>query len=111
MQRAMLSRALVAGPRLLLLDEPTNHLDPARQAALLTWLERLHGTTAVVLATHDLALAAICDRVALFGGGRLARLGSARDVLSPENLARSLGVTVRRLDDPDGGPPLFRVVS
>ncbi len=110
-QRAVLARALVAGPRLLLLDEPTNHLDPARQAALLAWLERLHGSVAVVLATHDLALAACCDRIALLHDGHLAALGSPAEVLTPENLARTLGVQVRRLDDPNGGPPLLRVVA
>jgi iron complex transport system ATP-binding protein len=110
-QRAVLSRALVADPRLLLLDEPTNHLDPAHQATLLRWFDRLHGQTAVVLATHDLALAATCDRVALLDGGRLSLLGPASEVLTPENLVRTLGVSVRRLDDPAGGPSLFRVVG
>ncbi len=110
-QRAVLSRALVADPRLLLLDEPTNHLDPARQATLLRWFDRLRGNTAVVLATHDLALAATCDRVALLDGGRVSQLGAAREMLTPDNLTRTLGVSVRRLDDPNGGPPLFRVVS
>jgi len=110
-QRAALSRALVANPRLLLLDEPTNHLDPAHQAALLACFERLRGATSVVLATHDLGLAATCDRVALFDGGRLSTLGNAREVLTPENLRRTQGVGVRRVEDPDGGPPLFRVVT
>ena len=110
-QRALLSRALIAGPRVLLLDEPTNHLDPARQATLLRWFERLRGETAVVLATHDLALAATCDRVALLHDGRLSTLGHAREVLTPENLARALGADVRRVEDPGGGPPLFRVAG
>lgn len=110
-QRAVLARALVAGPRLLLLDEPTNHLDPARQAALLGWLDRLRASVAVVLATHDLALAAACDRVVLLNDGRVAAIGSASDVLTPANLKTSMGVRVRRLDDPDGGPPLLRVVA
>ncbi len=110
-QRTMLARALVAGPRVLLLDEPTNHLDPARQATLLAWLERLRRTVAVVLATHDLALAATCDRVALLHAGSLAVLGPPSQVLTPEHLARTLGVHVRRIDDPEGGPPLLRVVA
>lgn len=68
-QRALLARALVANPELLLFDEPTNHLDPCRQAVLLGRLDRLRGSVAVVLATHDLALAAACDRVVLLHGG------------------------------------------
>jgi iron complex transport system ATP-binding protein len=110
-QRAMLARALVARPRLLLLDEPTNHMDPARQAALLGWLDRLRDSVAVVLATHDLALAAACDRVVLLHDARVAAQGFASEVLTPANLKGAMGVRVRRLDDPDGGPPLLRVVA
>jgi iron complex transport system ATP-binding protein len=110
-QRALLARATVAGPRLLLLDEPTNHLDPARQAALLGWLDRLRPDVAVVLATHDLSLAATCDRVALLHAGRVAALAAPAEVLTPELLARSMGVRVRRLADPDGGPFLLRVLA
>jgi len=110
-QRAVLARALVAGPRLLLLDEPTNHLDPARQAALLGWLDRLRNSVAVVLATHDLALAAVCDRVVLLHDARVAAIGPPSEVLTPANLKATMGVRVRRLDDPDGGPPLLRVIA
>jgi len=110
-QRTVLARSLVAGPRLLLLDEPTNHLDPARQAALLGWLERLRNSIAIVLATHDLGLAVSCDRVALLHGGRMVTIGTPAEVLTAENLLATMGVRVRRLDDPDGGPPLLRVLA
>jgi iron complex transport system ATP-binding protein len=111
LQRVLLTRAIVAGPALLLLDEPTNHLDPARQASLLGQLDRLRERVAVALATHDLSLAAACDRVVLLHGGRVAASGPASEVLTPANLAAAMGVRVRRLDDPDGGPALFRVLS
>jgi iron complex transport system ATP-binding protein len=110
-QRALLARAVVASPRLIVLDEPTNHLDPAGRAMVEALLDRLRGEIAVVIATHELALAAGCDRVALLCGGRLAALGAPSSVLAPAPLARALGVQVRRLDDPDGGPPMFRVVA
>jgi iron complex transport system ATP-binding protein len=116
MQRALLARALVAGQsvaakRVLLLDEPTHHLDPARHAALLAYLDELRGDVAVVVATHDLALAATCDRVALLAHGTLAAIGSPNEVLTPERLASALAVDVRRVDDPMGGPPLFRILG
>jgi iron complex transport system ATP-binding protein len=110
-QRSVLARALVAAPRLLLLDEPTNHLDPARQAALLGWLDRLRDSVAILLATHDLGLAASCDRVVLLHHGRMAATGTPTEVLTAENLLATLGVRVRRLDDPDGGPPVLRVLA
>jgi iron complex transport system ATP-binding protein len=110
-QRALLARALVAAPRLLLLDEPTNHLDPAGRAMVQALLDRVRGSVAVVAATHELGLAASCDRVALLHAGRLEALGAPSAILTPERLAAALGVRVRRLDDPDGGPPLFGVVA
>jgi iron complex transport system ATP-binding protein len=116
-QRALLARALVAAPRLVLLDEPTNHLDPAGRAMVEALIDRLCGrscgppSTAAVIATHELDLAATCDRVALLHAGRIAALGAPDAVLTPARLAAALGVSVRRLDDPQGGPPLFRVVA
>ncbi len=109
-QRALLARAWVAQPHLMVLDEPSNHLDPARQAELLRRLDQLHGTCAVLLSTHDLSLAASCDRVALLHAGRIDVVGAPQDVLTPARLARTLGARVQRLDDPSGGPPFFRVL-
>jgi iron complex transport system ATP-binding protein len=110
-QQAALARALVGGARLLLLDEPASHLDPARRAALRALLDGLRPEVAVVLATHDLEQAAACDRVLLLAQGRPLALGPPDEVLTPALLATALGVQVRRLEDPDGGPPLFRIVG
>jgi iron complex transport system ATP-binding protein len=109
-QRALLARAWVAEPQLMLLDEPTNHLDPAHQADLLCRLDELRGKTTVLLSTHDLSLAASCDRVALLHGSGFDSVGTPDQVLTPARLERCLGAQVRRMDDPQGGPPFFRVL-
>jgi len=72
-QRVALARALVTQPQLLLADEPTGNLDANNAEsifALLTALHRKHGLTSVI-ATHNVILAARCDRLWQLQSGKL----------------------------------------
>lgn len=76
-QRVALARAFVHSPQLLFADEPTGNLDQATGKAvtdLLFALNREHGTT-LVLVTHDLSLAARCQRSVQMEGGRIHEAG------------------------------------
>ena len=56
-QRAAIARALIARPELLIADAPTVNVDPTLARRLLRLFIELHKSgTAVVIATHDLAL-------------------------------------------------------
>ena len=73
MQRVALARALLFAPPILLADEPTASLDAegaARIAALMFSACRETGAT-LLLVTHDLALAARCQRVLHLAGRHL----------------------------------------
>jgi lipoprotein-releasing system ATP-binding protein len=64
-QRVAIARALITRPVVLLADEPTGDLDEQNASAVFELLEQLHkeqGLTSLI-ATHNLALAARCDRV------------------------------------------------
>jgi putative ABC transport system ATP-binding protein len=64
-QRVAIARALIGSPRLLLADEPTGNLDSATGTEVLDLLFALHrerGLT-LLLATHDPAVAARCERL------------------------------------------------
>ena len=71
-QRVAVARALAMRARLLVADEPTAELDADTAAVVFAALraEAAAGAT-VILATHDLELAALCDSVIHLADGRV----------------------------------------
>src|SRR4051812_40302937 len=56
-QRAAIARAVISQPQLLLADEPTGNVDPTLGRRLLRlFIELNKSGTAVIIATHDIAL-------------------------------------------------------
>ncbi|GAB3003555.1 ABC transporter ATP-binding protein [Arenimonas maotaiensis] len=82
-QRVGIARAMALQPALLLADEPTGNLDPSLAADIMNQLVGLcRQGTAVVIASHDLALVKrMKKRVLVIDKGRLM------DDISPEELA------------------------
>ncbi len=85
-QRLMLAIAVVlaGGAPLLLLDEPTRGLDYAAKTRLVTVLRSLTGDGhAVVLATHDVELAAeLASRTVVLADGEVVADGPTREVVT-----------------------------
>ncbi len=81
----------------LLLDEPTASLDLGYQLEVAALLKRLHEErgVAIVISTHDLALAgSLCERVLLIRDGEVVAEGTADEALTPANVRKVYGVDV-----------------
>ncbi len=75
-QRVAIARAVANRPRILLADEPTGNLDPEtadRVFDQLSGLVKREGLTALI-ATHNLDIARLMDRVWRLEGGQLAEV-------------------------------------
>jgi manganese/iron transport system ATP-binding protein len=91
-QRVLLARAIAQQPRLLLLDEPFNGVDAVSQDALLAAIDKLKTDgAAVVVSTHDLALAHVaCEEVCLLNKHQFG-FGPTDATLTPELLQAAYG--------------------
>jgi putative ABC transport system ATP-binding protein len=72
-QRVAIARALAPNPAILVADEPTGNLDEATGRTvidLLFKLKKARGAT-LVLVTHDLSLARMCDRTIRLRSGQI----------------------------------------
>jgi ribose transport system ATP-binding protein len=74
-QKAMLAKWLQTKPSLLLLHEPTQGVDVGSRQQIFDLTRRAAADGAAVLcvSTDYEQLAAVCDRVVVFGRGRVAR--------------------------------------
>ena len=88
-QRVSLALALAAEPALIIADEPTTALDVVARAEILRLLRSLTSlpqAPALLLITHDLPAAAICENIAVLHDGAIIESGQTRSVLTrPEH--------------------------
>lgn len=101
--RVLLARVLAAEAPVLLLDEPLAGLDPdARLAAMALFREEASRGAAVLVTVHDLATAAVCDRVVVIAGGRIDADGPPAEALRPDVLRAVFNLDGRWIEGPHG---------
>lgn len=100
-QRVAIARALAMKPQVLLCDEATSALDPKITEEILTLLLDINQkmNLTIVMITHEMAVVEkICDRVAIISEGRLAEIGSVKEIFTypKTEAARHLILSVGR---------------
>jgi manganese/iron transport system ATP-binding protein len=91
-QRVFLSRALAQEPHILLMDEAFTGVDITTQETTLRLLDELRERqVTAMISTHDLNMAASRFDHILLLNRRLIAFGTARDVMSRDNLQQAFG--------------------
>ncbi len=88
-QRTALARALLRHPRLMLLDDALSAVDAETESRILENLRAFLGRSTLVLATHRVFVAELCDRVLVLEEGQPIEYGSPAELaLHPGPFAR-----------------------
>jgi len=90
-QQLIISRALVAAPKILLLDEATASMDSETEQVVQRALNGLHGKVTLIVVAHRLSTVQHADRILVLSRGRLVEAGRHEELMAKENgLYRSL---------------------
>ncbi len=87
-QKLLLTRALIRKPKILILDEGLNSLQSCMQREILKTLRDLKITR--ILATHQLNILTVVDRIYLLEGGQFYAQGTFEELMKEEPRFREL---------------------
>lgn len=95
-QRVLFSMGMAGCPELLIADEPAKGLDAPLKARTIKLMGKISSKTSLLLITHDLKAARICNKIAVMYAGEIIEYGNREEILeSPRHpytwgLVRSL---------------------
>lgn len=95
-QRVAIAGVLAMHPKCIVLDEPTAMLDPKGRAQVLDTIVRLahdEGKT-IVLITHFMEEAALCDRIVVMNDGAVMCDGTPKEVFAQSEALTRVGLDV-----------------
>jgi peptide/nickel transport system ATP-binding protein len=82
LERALITCATCTKPAMIIADEPTKGLDKATKELTLKTLIAMTKKTSLLMITHDVTAAALCDRLAIMYQGEIVETGRTTDVLA-----------------------------
>ena len=81
-QRVTIAISACSRAKLVIADEPTNGLDEEAKARFMAMLSKLFPDAAKLMITHDMGVAALCDKMIVLCGGKMMEAGSSAALLS-----------------------------
>lgn len=94
-RRVAIAGVIVTQPEVLVLDEPAAGLDPVGKREFLHLLKKLHKgfLKTIIIVSHDMNLITdYCNKVAVFSKGKVASVGTPREVFSNYKKIYELGL-------------------
>jgi len=98
-QRVAIARAVLKDPKILILDEATSALDPETEAKIQQALERLVKNRTTIAIAHRLSTLRHANRLAVIEKGRIAELGSHRELLEQKGIYYGLVMAQRQMSE------------
>ncbi|MEV0247133.1 ABC transporter ATP-binding protein [Nocardia sp. NPDC050712] len=89
-QRLALARALITEAPILVLDDATSAIDAQVEELIFARIAAEVGRRTTLVVAHRISTLALADRVAVLAGGRIAELGTLRELQSSGELFRTL---------------------
>jgi len=87
LQRVMIARALVGGPKILILDEPTSNVDTRMEEDIFDLLKKLNEKATIIVVSHDIG----------FISGYVSRVACLNQTLVCHETAAISGKTIEEL--------------
>ena len=81
-QRILLAAAMASRPKLLIADEPTKGLDLDTRNQNVLLLHQIFENSALLLITHDIAVAATCSVITVMYAGEIVETSSSEEILT-----------------------------
>jgi len=91
---------LAMRPRFIALDEPTAFLDPAAAQRVVDIIEKLHSEgVGIIHITHNMAEAALAQRVVVMREGRIVLDGRPTEVFARADLLKHMGLQLPQITE------------
>ena len=81
-QKLAIARAYYRDRDFIILDEPTSNLDPLAEADIFRRYIEMARERTVIMVTHRISIAALCDRIVVFAGGHVVEDGSHDELMA-----------------------------
>jgi ATP-binding cassette, subfamily B, multidrug efflux pump len=100
-QRVALARALLVEPKILVLDDPMSAVDAKTESLILRAIEKQRARRTLVLITHRVRAAQLCDQILVLDQGKVVEFGTDAELRAMGGIYASFAAEQERDENAD----------